>query len=136
MMSANPRSRAERIITGVARITTRQLVPGPKIIRPPAPRAPTVSDVRHDGPPVPVAPMSLDGTLDRASDRAENRADLVAQEDQSDNRNDRDEGEDQRVLGETLAFLFPTNRGEELANDSHRLPPDKSGPADPGRLTQ
>src|SRR5712691_8174002 len=57
--------------------------------------------------------------LDRATDLAEDRADLVAQEDQGDDRNDRDEGEDQRVLRETLAFLVPTNRGEELVNECH-----------------
>jgi hypothetical protein len=35
--------------------------------------------------------------LDRLSDCAEDRADLVAEEDQGDDRNDRDEGEDQRL---------------------------------------
>src|SRR5437879_2673966 len=57
--------------------------------------------------------------LDRLADRAEDRADLVAQEDQGDDRDDGDEGEDQRVLGETLAFLVPTKRGEELMNERH-----------------
>src|SRR5438552_3813814 len=51
--------------------------------------------------------------LDRAADRAEDLADLTAQEDQGDDRNDRDEGEDQRVLGETLAFLVATERSNK-----------------------
>src|SRR6476469_173305 len=57
--------------------------------------------------------------LDGVADRAEDLADLAAQEDQGDDRDDRDEGEDQRVLGETLAFLVPTKRGEELMNERH-----------------
>src|SRR3954447_17868866 len=50
---------------------------------------------------------------DRAADLAEDRADLTTQEDECDDRDDRDEGEDQRVLGETLPVLVPTKRGEE-----------------------
>src|SRR5919206_2694258 len=43
--------------------------------------------------------------LDGVADRAEDLAHLLTQEDQGDDRHDRDEGEDQRVLRETLAFL-------------------------------
>src|SRR5206468_5203147 len=56
---------------------------------------------------------------DRRADLRQDRADLGAQEDQRDDRDDRDEGEDQRVLGETLAFLVPAKRGEELMNERH-----------------
>src|SRR5207253_527122 len=43
-----------------------------------------------------VAATSAAGVLDRGADLAQDRADLVAQEDQSDDGDDRDEGEDQR----------------------------------------
>src|SRR6266850_113495 len=120
MMSAHPRSRAGRIITGPARNTTRQLVPGAEIIRPPAHagtgglrRVPTGPRFPSDRVP--------EGTLDRAADRAENRADLVAQEDQGDDRNDRDEGEDQRVLRETLAFLVAAEGCDESMKKRHAV---------------
>src|SRR4029078_6612014 len=57
--------------------------------------------------------------LDRAADRAQDRADLAAQEDQGNDRDDGDEGEDQRVFGETLAILVPAERGEERAENGH-----------------
>src|SRR6186997_3059023 len=43
--------------------------------------------------------------LDRVADGAQDLADLAAQEDEGDDRNDRDEGEDQRIFGKTLAVL-------------------------------
>ena len=43
--------------------------------------------------------------LDGDADVVEDRGDLAAQEKQGDDGDDRDEGEDQRVFGETLAFL-------------------------------
>src|SRR5712691_879826 len=49
--------------------------------------------------------MDSRGLLDRVTDGAEDLADLAAQEDEGHDRHDRDEGEDQRVLGEALAFL-------------------------------
>src|SRR4051794_12837663 len=57
--------------------------------------------------------------LDRGANRAEDRADRAAQEEQGDDRHDRDEGEDQRVLRETLAFLVPTKGGEERRDAGH-----------------
>src|SRR5215210_5841692 len=54
--------------------------------------------------------------LDRAADLAQDGADLSAEEDEGDDRDDRDEGEDQRVLGETLAVLVTTKRGEKRVN--------------------
>src|SRR3954462_9172002 len=51
--------------------------------------------------------------LDRGADLAQDRGDLAAQEDQGDDRNDGDEGEDQRVLGETLAFLVTTKERDK-----------------------
>ena len=44
--------------------------------------------------------------LDRVTDVAENLRDLAAQEDEGDDRDDRDQGEDQRVLRETLTLLL------------------------------
>src|SRR4051794_22099240 len=82
--------------------------------------------------------------LDRAADRAQDLADLAAEEDQGDDRDDRDEGEDQRVLRETLAFVVPTNSGEETMNERHcgclldEYPPPIEGSAmiaeEPGEL--
>jgi hypothetical protein len=60
-----------------------------------------------------TASHALERASDRAADLAEDRADLLAQEDEGDNRDDRDEGKDQRVLGETLAFLIPAKGSDE-----------------------
>src|SRR5688572_21091784 len=57
--------------------------------------------------------------LDRRPDRAQDRADLGAQENQGNDRDDRDEGEDQRVLRETLALLVAPERGEEAVEERH-----------------
>ena len=43
----------------------------------------------------------------------------VPQEDQRDDRHDGDEGEDQRVLRETLAVLVTPERREELIDEGH-----------------
>src|SRR5674536_17398 len=60
--------------------------------------------------------------LDRAADGAEDRADLAAEEDQGDDRHDRDEGEDQCVLGEPLALLVANEeRRDECVQTSHVL---------------
>src|SRR3954471_22246915 len=61
--------------------------------------------------------------LDRVTDVAQDARDLAAQEDEGDDCDDRDEGEDQRVLCESLAFLVPTNRGEELLDERHVAQP-------------
>ena len=54
-----------------------------------------------------------DSELDRVPHVAQDAADLIAQEDEGNDRDDRDEGEDQRVLREALAFLVTTDRGEQ-----------------------
>src|SRR4051812_6980431 len=60
-------------------------------------------DVRTNERRAGFRPGALRSTvLDRRADLAQDRADLVAEEDQGNDRDDRDEGEDQRVLGETL----------------------------------
>jgi len=80
--------------------------------------------------------------LDGRADGAQDPADLRAQEDQGDDRHDRDEGEDQRVLRETLAFLvIPVKEiddcGKELHLGGHLLSfsdplPPRSGSPFPG----
>ena len=49
-----------------------------------------------------------------SADRVQDARDLVAQEDKGDDRDDGDEREDQRVLGETLALLVLAERSEQL----------------------
>jgi hypothetical protein len=85
------------------------------------------------GGPKPVGPRAGDGKapgmspalvprlqLDRGADLAQDRADLVAEEDEGDDRDDRDQGEDQRVLREALALLARVpERGEEHLNEAH-----------------
>jgi hypothetical protein len=44
-------------------------------------------------------------SLDRVTNVAQNGTDLATQEEQRDDRHDCDKGEDEGVLGETLAFL-------------------------------
>src|SRR6185295_5578289 len=58
--------------------------------------------------------------LDGRADGAKDPADLRAQEDQGDDRHDRDEGEDQRVLRETLAFLvIPVKEIDDCGKELH-----------------
>ena len=57
--------------------------------------------------------------LDARADRVQDPRDLAAQEEEGDDRDDRDEGEDQRVLRETLAFLVPAKRGEKSGEQRH-----------------
>src|SRR6478752_2299038 len=64
-------------------------------------------------------PISSERRLDRRTDLAQDGADLAAQEDEGDDRDDRDQGEDQRVLRETLALLVTTKRGEERIEERH-----------------
>src|SRR6266480_4231750 len=73
--------------------------------------------------------MSVEpGVLDRVADLAQDRADLRAKEDEGDDRDDRNQSEDQRVLGETLTlFVFPEGRdksGEERHVDVYLLSPE------------
>jgi hypothetical protein len=55
--------------------------------------------------------------LDGAAHGAEDLAHLGAQEDQGDDRHDGDEGEDQRVLRETLAVLVVSIENHEDSRD-------------------
>jgi hypothetical protein len=78
------------------------------------------------GPPEPEGtggPVCLSEcrvVLDGRADGAQDLADLRAQEDQGDDRHDRDEGEDQRVLGETLAFLvIPVKEVDDCGEKLH-----------------
>src|SRR5207249_9042362 len=57
--------------------------------------------------------------LDGVADVAEDLADAAAQEDQGDDRHDGDEGEDQRVLRETLAVLVATEGCDESGEIRH-----------------
>src|SRR5688572_15953481 len=51
--------------------------------------------------------------LDGLADRVQDAGDLATQEDKGDDRHDGDEGKDQRVLGETLAFLISTEGSDK-----------------------
>src|SRR5436190_2174929 len=69
-------------------------------------------------------PAAVGRQLDVLADGAEDLADRRAQEEQGEDRHDRDEGEDQRVLRETLAFLVTPESAEERGDEGHdRLPP-------------
>src|SRR5450759_4654835 len=58
--------------------------------------------------------------LDRSSDVAEDLRDLAAQEDEGNDRDDRDEGEDEGVLGEALPLLVARHeRRDENIETSH-----------------
>src|SRR3954464_1993743 len=61
--------------------------------------------------------------LDVLTDRAEDLADRRAQEEQGEDRHDGDEGEDQRVLRETLAFLVAIEESDESSKHWCSLPP-------------
>src|SRR5918997_1434772 len=65
------------------------------------------------------APAVTDRDLDGRADLAQDRADLAAEEDQGDDRDDRDQGEDQCVLGQALALLVAADRGEERVDERH-----------------
>ena len=60
-----------------------------------------------------VADASL---VSRRTDLADDGADLGAEEDERDHRNDRDQGKDQRVFGETLA-VFPAKGRDRACRD-------------------
>ena len=60
-------------------------------------------------------------------DRREHALDLAAQGQQDADGDHGDEGQDQGVLGEALAFLVPVKGGEEteihVVDDGHFVPP-------------
>src|SRR6266536_4880016 len=66
-----------------------------------------------------AAPLQASLRLDRVADVAEDLADPAAKEDEGKDRHDRDEGEDQRVLGKPLAFLVATERSDESMKETH-----------------
>src|SRR4051812_2806204 len=70
-------------------------------------------------PDEPAAGVRAAGWLDRRADVRQDRRDLAAEEDEGDDRDDGDEREDQRVLGETLALLVLTERGEQRGDERH-----------------
>jgi hypothetical protein len=66
---------------------------------------------------VPGATAVSIGCLDRVADVAEDAADLAAQENEGDDSNDRDEREDQCVLGETLARLVRLGAASQVLDE-------------------
>ena len=60
----------------------------------------------------------------RVADVRDDLADLTAQEDQGNDRDDRDEGEDQRVLGEALSLGFTQEPRERRATANDPVPCD------------
>jgi len=81
-------------------------------------------------PPDPVARRSVALELDARADGVEDPRDLAAQEEQRNDRDDRDQGKDQRVLGETLALLVGAERCDESSKHGH----DGSDTSFPTRL--
>ena len=61
-----------------------------------------------------VAADAAAAPLERLAHGRQDAADLAAEEDQGDDRHDRDEGEDERVLGQSLAF-FPKMKPDVLS---------------------
>jgi len=60
--------------------------------------------------------------LDRAGDRGEHGADLGAEGRDSDQANNRDQGQQQAVLGQRRAFFFPCNvLGDELLRGGDKV---------------
>src|ERR1700694_5750052 len=77
---------------------------------------------RQKGPPGQPRRPFLNVVLDGAADGAQHLADLAAEEDKGDDREDRDQGEDQRVLRESLALLIANEeRRDECVQTSHVL---------------
>src|SRR3954464_622152 len=70
--------------------------------------------------------------LDVLADGAEDLADRRAQEEQGEDRHDGDEGEDQRVLRETLAFLVAIEQSNKCGKHGGPVPPFPRDP--PNRL--
>src|SRR5512141_2469383 len=73
--------------------------------------------------------------LDRVAHGAEDLADLAAQEDEGNDGHDRDEGEDQRVLREALAFLVTIEEVHDCKidrrhEDAYLLPSRRPGLAE------
>ena len=57
--------------------------------------------------------------LERVAEFAQDRADLSAEEEQRDDREDRDQGKDQRVLRESLALLVAMEPRVDRAHERH-----------------
>src|SRR3954452_16958284 len=74
------------------------------------------------------------GRLDVLADRAENLADRCAQEEQGEDRHDGDEGEDQRVLRETLAFLVAIEKSNKSGKHGGPVPPSLRDPPNRNEL--
>jgi len=72
---------------------------------------------RNGRPPALGGPAVVVGRpaaqLERGADGAEDRADLTPQEEEGDDRDDRDESKNQRVLGETLAVFIGINGSDK-----------------------
>src|SRR6476661_737921 len=69
----------------------------------------------------------------RVADVRDDLADLTAQEDQGNDRDDRDEGEDQRVLGEALSlgFMQEPRESRAKANDPFHVTSNAGVAPDP-----
>ena len=65
--------------------------------------------------------QGLVGELDGAPDRAQDRADLATQEEEGHDGDDRDKGEDECVLRETLACFLASKAGEKRRQSNHWL---------------
>src|SRR5260221_9949707 len=79
---------------------------------------------QRERPPAPCGAGGLGfsrlaSVLDRRPNRAEDVADRAAQEQEGHDGNDRDEGEDQRVLRETLAFVVTPEGIDESCEELH-----------------
>jgi len=72
-------------------------------------------------PPAPtrVPAVRCATASDRRADLRKDGADLGAEEDEGDDRDDRDQGEDQRIFGKTLAFLIPAEGSNECVQNRH-----------------
>src|SRR5262249_28164202 len=69
-----------------------------------------------------LATRSEDRQLDRRADRAEDVADRAAKKQEGDDRNDRDEGEDQRVGSATRRVLVTLDEVDESSHERHCFP--------------
>src|SRR5687768_11642787 len=76
------------------------------------------TDRRVRGPAVSLASGAL--LLDRGADVAQDRTHLATQEDEGNDRDDGDEGEDQRVLRETLAVFVAMEVGDDCLELVHQ----------------
>src|SRR5579862_4579823 len=95
-------------------------------------RIPTPSAL-NSGPGIGRSPSTREGLLswsgrwsrlDRVADVAQDRADLAAQEEQGNDRDDRDQGQDEGVLGEALAVFGRRQSRDHVSNHSTPVPSD------------